>query len=291
MKLYYFTEAPNYGDALNPWLWPRLLGGRLQEQSSTLFLGIGTILKPGLPQADRYVVLGSGGGYELFPKIDRRWKFYGVRGPLTAHGLGLDPELAVMDGAYLLRNLKSLPPPTDGPQIGFMPHWQTQLSIPWEKICARSGLRYLDPRWPVEEVLGQLQGCRGVLAEAMHAAITADALRIPWLPVRLGRHILDFKWQDWLASISLNVAPIQLPVVEPRFAARNGESAFRRIFREAITPLENGLQINALIRRLGGLGRGFEANPRIGHLSSESILGTQMERLNLSLERLCAVEN
>ncbi|HEY4247240.1 MAG TPA: polysaccharide pyruvyl transferase family protein [Lacunisphaera sp.] len=291
MKLYYFNEAPNYGDALNPWLWPRLLGHRLQERSSTLFLGIGTILKPGLPPADRYVVLGSGGGYEAFPKIDHRWTFYGVRGPLTAQGLGLDPELALLDGAYLLRNLKSLPTAIDGPQIGFMPHWQTQLSLPWEKICARSGLRYLDPRASVDEVLGQLQGCRGVIAEAMHAAITADILRIPWLPVRLGRHILDFKWRDWLASISMDVAPIPLPAVEPRFVARNRESAFRRLCRQTITPLENELQINTLIRRLASLGREFEANLQIGHLSSQTVLCAQTNRLNRCLERLCDKEN
>jgi succinoglycan biosynthesis protein ExoV len=291
MQLYYFNDAPNYGDALNPWLWPRLLGDRLQKRSSTLFLGIGTVLKPGLPEAERYVVLGSGGGYEAFPNTDDRWKIYGVRGPLTALGLGLHPKLAVIDGAYLLRNLDSLPPAMEGRRIGFMPHWQTRLSFPWEEICERSGLRYLDPSRPVEEVLAQLRGCHGVIAEAMHAAITADALRIPWLPVKLGRHILDFKWRDWLASIELNVTPIQLPLVEPRFVARPQESRFRRMCREAFDPAEHSLQIRTLITRLGALRRKFESNLSLGHLSTDAVLQTQTERLNRSLARLCEAEN
>ena len=153
MQLHYFNESPNYGDALNPWLWPRLLGDRLQECSSTLFLGIGTILKPGLPEAERYVVLGSGDGYEAFPKPDSRWTFYAVRG------------------------------------------------------------------------------------------------------------------------------------------FRDRESNFRRTCREAFSPLENKLQIRTLIAHLTALRKTFQGNLGLGHLSTDTVLQNQMQRLNRSLARLCETEN
>ena len=291
MKMFYFDRAPNYGDALNPWMWPRLLGDRLQPNSPTLFLGIGTILKVGLPQAERYAVLGTGGGYEAFPKTDHRWNFYGVRGPLTAKALGLEPHLSAIDGAYFLRKFSLPEPDAAGPRIGFMPHWQTTLSTPWQSICDRSGLRYLDPSLPVDEVLRQIRGCQGVIAEAMHAAITADALRIPWLPVKLGAQFLDFKWRDWLGSIEVDATPVALPAVRPLYCERVHESAFRRSCRELINPVANHFQIRALTAHLRRLRKDFEANPQLGHVSTDRALNAGMDRLQRGLDRLLTCEN
>ena len=44
MKLCYFDVPSNFGDALDPWLWPQLLGPRLAAEPATLFIGIGTVL-------------------------------------------------------------------------------------------------------------------------------------------------------------------------------------------------------------------------------------------------------
>ena len=47
-RLCYFRGArPNFGDELNPWLWPRLLSGFLDNASDEL--GIGTTLNTGVP--------------------------------------------------------------------------------------------------------------------------------------------------------------------------------------------------------------------------------------------------
>lgn len=35
-----------------------------------------------------------------------------------------------------------------------------------------------------------------VLADAMHAAIIADAMRVPWLPLITSPQINTFKWLD-----------------------------------------------------------------------------------------------
>jgi succinoglycan biosynthesis protein ExoV len=202
MKLHYFKEAPNFGDALNPWLWPQLLPGILDEDTSRLFLGIGTILNNRIPRAGAYHVLGSGAGYGPPPDIDGRWHFHAVRGPLTAQALGLAPTAVATDSAYLLR-LVALPAPSPGPALGFMPHFRNLRHVPWRRICRLLGLRFLDPLAPVPITLAAIRGCSCVVAEAMHGAIAADALRIPWIPVATSPHILDFKWQDWFCSLGL----------------------------------------------------------------------------------------
>lgn len=290
MQLFHFDRVPNYGDALNPWLWPKLLGHRLQPRSSTLFLGIGTILKTDLPEAAGYAVLSSGGGYGPFPQPDNRWRFYAVRGPLTARHLGIDPQLAAVDGAYFLRKFPLPAPAPAGPRIGFMPHWQTRLRVPWEKICRLSGLRFISPGLPVEQVLGEFQSCDAIVAEAMHAAITADALRIPWVPVRLGGQFLDFKWRDWLGSLELECEPLLLPSVYPRMEEKDSEGLFRRCFRKAVNAATYARQTSALVTQLSRLRRRLELDPRSGCLSDIRVLNNRYARLETGLQRLCEAE-
>ena len=291
MKMFYFDRAPNYGDALNPWMWPRLLGHRLQANSSTLFLGIGTILKDDLPKADRYAVLGSGGGYGPFPSTDHRWNFYAVRGPLTAEALGLDQELAAIDGAYLMRKFELPKPVAAGPRIGFMPHWETQLRIPWEKICAMSGLRFISPKLSVEDTLAQIQGCDAVIAEAMHAAITADALRIRWVPVRLGEQFLDFKWRDWLGSVELTAEPIILPTIKRGVKETPNESFLHRGYRRTVNSTTYVMKTLDLVARLHGIRRNLERNTSYGYLSNERVMNHRLDRLQRGLDRLLTCEN
>lgn len=291
MQLYHFDKAPNYGDALNPWLWPKFLGHRLQPRSSTLFLGIGTILNANdFPRAERYAVLGSGGGYGPFAKPDARWSIYAVRGPLTAQGLGIDPELAAIDGAYLLRRTELPAPAPNGHRIGFMPHWQTRLRVPWEKICAAAGLRYIDPALSVEETLAAFRACTGIIAEAMHAAITADALRIRWVPVRVGGQFLDFKWKDWLGSVGLEATPVQLPLIQPVVEWEKTEGFLRASYRRTVNATAYALQTRALVSELRDLRRKFESDPAFGCLSETSVVERQLGRLERALDRLRSVE-
>lgn len=229
MKLFY-CDVPfgNFGDDLNTYLWPRLMPGafngtvrfwpkepKVVDRSNpqdTLFVGIGTLITDKVPMNERKLVFGSGAGYDQLPAIDRQWEFHCVRGPLTARALGLSPDLAIADPAILVR---LLPPAAPGPvfRTSFMPHWCQAQSGAWQKICAATGIQFIDPRWPPYNVLRAIAQSHLLISEALHGAIVADALRVPWVPVSSKHHILDFKWRDWCASIGEKYEPVTIPAI------------------------------------------------------------------------------
>lgn len=285
MRLHYYSALPNFGDRLNPWLWPKLLPGCFEDDQRTVFLGIGTILQASVPDAQRYIVLGSGAGYGPPPQLDERWKFYAVRGPLTARELELPAEIAVTDAAYLLR-LVGLPDPLAGPSIGFMPHWRSLRRVPWRTICDWSGLRFIDPMGKVDRVLAELRGCDCVVAEAMHGAITADLLRIPWYPVRLGTHFLDFKWRDWLASIEVSCEALPLTPMDPWSEHQPRDKPVVKAARQAINVVSYYARSIPLVSELRTLRKAIEQKRRRVFLSSDRIVDERTGTLESRLDAL-----
>ena len=218
--LYYFQiDHGNFGDELNPWLWSKLAPELCDASDPRLFLAIGTILDARVPREPRKFVFGSGCAPEAEVAIDERWKFYAVRGPRTAAKLGLVPECAVADPAILIRQLAAPRPAAQYP-AAFMPHHQSTLSADWQRLCAEAGIHFLDPRKSVDEVLPELLRTELLLTEAMHGAIVADALRVPWIAVRLYPQFVEFKWRDWAESLGID---LRLHDVPPIF-----ESDFRQ---------------------------------------------------------------
>jgi succinoglycan biosynthesis protein ExoV len=207
-KLYYFRgKKPNFGDELNPWLWPRLIPGFLHDDDDDLFLGIGTLLNDGVPNAPRKIVFGSGYGYGNPPRVDARdWRFLCVRGPVTAKMLGLPEDLAICDPAILLRRLPWPNEPKQFP-VSFMPHWESLDRGNWPVACALSGIHFIDPTAPIEQVISDIRASELIISEAMHGAIVADAMRVPWIAVQPQLHMHAPKWLDWCASIQLSHDP------------------------------------------------------------------------------------
>ncbi len=213
MKLLYYRhpKAPNFGDELNPWLWPRLLGNVLDEDESDLFIGIGSVLWNDYPRHARKYVMGAGyGAYTPPPAIDETWKFSFVRGPQTAEALGLHPSTAITDGAILLRAVYDCGPKPKRFRASYIPHWESLYTGDWKRVCRWAGINLIDPRNPVEQVLDEIAASEVVVAEAMHGAIVADNLRVPWIPVRPLTTIHRFKWTDWTRSLGLEYTPYNI---------------------------------------------------------------------------------
>jgi hypothetical protein len=225
MKLYYYDRHANFGDGMNAWLWPRLLPGSFDAEDGISFSGIGTIIGPDMPLSRRWIVFTSGVGYDGVPKDfgGAGWSIVAVRGPLTAAALGLEARAAVTDGAILLATLPDYAPLPEEQRSGivFIPHHQTDGDADWPEVCRRAGVEYLAARLDSREVIGRIRSARLVLAEAMHAAIVADTMRVPWVPVTGSPHVNSFKWLDWGRSLHLPYEPVALPPANVASAIRH----------------------------------------------------------------------
>ena len=209
MKLFYYS-GNNFGDKLNPIIWNSLAKELIDEDDSAILVGLGTLINSNVPVAPKKFIFGSGAGYMGPANIDDKWHFYCVRGPLTANILKLDSSLAITDPALLLREIYTRPVAATG-EVCFMPHHVSAGYADWRAICAGAGITYLDPGDDTDWVIEKIRGARLVIAEAMHAAIVADAFRVPWVPVQIYDHILGFKWEDWCLSMQLPYRPITIP--------------------------------------------------------------------------------
>ena len=206
MQLYYYHDAVgNFGDDLNPWLWRQLFPKPLETyfDDATLFIAIGSLLNHKIPeQPPKKIIFGSGYGYGDPPIVTDHWRFFCVRGPLTAQLLGLEKRLAICDSAILSRAVIA-PSPSSANPVAFMPHHLTAKYDDWQSVCDALAIRYIDPGAPVAQTLAAIRTSSVLIAEAMHGAIIADALRVPWIPVRTRARIAEFKWHDWSLSLQI----------------------------------------------------------------------------------------
>jgi succinoglycan biosynthesis protein ExoV len=305
----------NFGDELNRWLWQAVLPGMWDEDGDTLFVGIGTILDRKLPDARTVLVFGTGAGYTAPPTDIAtnavRWRIYGVRGPLTARALALEPRLALTDPAILLATLEEF---RGLPRRGviFVPHWKSVRYGCWQRICASLGIEFVDPCSDSKAVVQRIASAEKVIAESMHAAIIADAFRVPWIPVALSREISPFKWTDWAASLDMSYRPVCLPASNRIESLRNtllqwsvhantmdypapaavaqgyrmqfdGMDALMADFETIGSRINQAWRWNAsiglevMMKRLARLG--LKAAPRVGLGHSERLLETATEHL------------
>lgn len=209
MKLtFYKGDTPNFGDDLNNVMWDALVGPSFFDNNDDeLFLGIGSILWDFLPKAPKKIVMGSGyGGYTDKPNLqDGSWDVAFVRGPRTARALNLDPKLAITDAAILTRFM-NLPAQAKKYKVSFMPHWESISRGNWQRVCKHAGINYIDPTDP--NVLASLQAIQQtelLITEAMHGAILADTLRVPWLALEPIFPLHRNKWFDWSESMSITL--------------------------------------------------------------------------------------
>lgn len=213
MHLHYFSKGANFGDSINPDFWQRFANFSDIKKNDELLVGIGTILDDKIPTGYKKVhVLGSGAGYNRFDSFKSlSIDFHFVRGPLTAKLLGIDESIAVTDPGILFCDyLTNLPSRRD--YCGFIPH----VGIDSERIkllVEDCGLKYISPKINPIDFINEVATCQRVICSAMHGAILADSLRIPWFPVSTSNEILYFKWNDWALSLDMSLSLKKLPTI------------------------------------------------------------------------------
>jgi succinoglycan biosynthesis protein ExoV len=204
-------NSNNFGDELNTILWPILLPGFFDNDPAVRFLGIGSVLDQRHPPDALKLVAGSGyGGYERKPHVDRNWIIHWVRGPRSAAVLGLPSSAGLGDPAILLPSALELPV-QDGREIGFMPHFESADRGAWRQAAEQAGMRLIDPRDDPQAILQAIGRCKVLLSEALHGVIVADALRVPWIPIRPLARIHRAKWDDWADTMEVHLRFRKVP--------------------------------------------------------------------------------
>jgi succinoglycan biosynthesis protein ExoV len=236
--LYYRDPIGNFGDDLNESIWRELVPPHVFDVEDAVLMGIGSIFNErcaplSQTQGKRIFVIGSGAGYGRLPSGWEGWNILGVRGPLTAELIGR-PEAAMTDSAALVSLLPARASSlAQRDSILLIPHYHSITRGHWELVAREAGMTFVDPRWPVDAVMEKFSHAKLVVTEAMHGAIVADTLRVPWLPIVIAPSTLPFKWTDWTLSLGLPYKPVHIP------ASSAWEAAFhiaikRRASREAL---------------------------------------------------------
>ena len=218
--LYFKSEKGNFGDDLNPWLWPKIFK-ETNKLADSYFLGIGSILHAGNLNlkniaGEKKIVFGTGirpsNSYEQF-KIDGTWDIKFLRGPLSAKYLGNNYKF-ISDAAYAIRLLKDfseIQKTEKKYEVSIMPYFHSTNYFNWERIAGDLGFNLISPHSEqgVEHTIREIAASKYLVSEAMHGAILADILRVPWhrfvltTPYTEGGRVSDFKWNDWMSSINV----------------------------------------------------------------------------------------
>ncbi len=221
MKYVYFkSELGNFGDDLNPWLWPQLFGKQVHIADANFF-GVGSILHAENSHLkrlsnERKIVFGTGIRPSNLYKnlsLDETWDVRFLRGPYSARYLD-NRYKYISDAAYAVRQLESFSEILNTPkkyEVSLMPYFHSMNYFNWKKISNHLGYNFISPHSEngVKNTLKEIAASKYLITEAMHGAILADALRTPWkrfvltTPYTEGGRISDFKWNDWLNSIDI----------------------------------------------------------------------------------------
>ena len=215
----------NLGDELNCWLWPKLFGNEIfQKDDQSCLLGIGTMLSDDPVYNAKWInkekkyIFGTGvRSNSNFITLDKTFKLLFLRGPLSSYFLGLD-NAYITDAAYclnLLPEYEGLRNKVKKYKVGFIPYFRSALQFDWERITNAMGYHLISPITEdnVYEKLEEMAECEYIITEAMHGAILADSLRIPWCRYNLctyqyeGANVADFKWMDWQYSLDIAQSP------------------------------------------------------------------------------------
>lgn len=231
--IYYKDPEGNFGDDLNAVLWPAILSKDVLASDRVRLLGIGSIfntktLQGAGPSKAPIFILGTGSSYGHPPKNTAGLIVNAVRGPFTARVVG-HPEAAVTDGAILMAAAAGFLPATrSATKIVFIPHHKSLWRGHWQAAAEAAGMTFINPQWTVEQVLAAMADAKLVVTEAMHGAIFADTMRIPWVPVVASPRIDAFKWRDWTLSMELPYKPVFIPPSTP--AEAHEVRALRALF-------------------------------------------------------------
>ena len=222
MNLIFFRakDYTNFGDELNPYIFHHFFPDFFNQTHNDKinFYGIGTIIDSRINSEEKNIIFGTGIRDITIPYDKKKWDVRFLRGPISSNVLGYNGEKFIADAAYCMLCDKTLLPQNKIKkyEYSFMPHYRQMDKINWNLIERITGIHIIDPRKSLSYVFEEIAQTKKLLTIAMHGAIVADLLRIPWLRIKMeaiGSEppvISDIKWLDFLLALNLKDEYIQI---------------------------------------------------------------------------------
>ncbi len=234
LKLYWWTDTPNFGDAINPLIVSHVSGRDVawaEPQDADLF-AIGSVM-PFVRQAAnaserRPLVWGSGCLNAMRRDFVERATFAAVRGPLSAEWLGLSVT-RFGDPALLMPDVLGAPVAADG-KVRIVPHFKL---LDQTRRAARSlgdEVEVVDVRDDALDVVRRIAASRLVLSSSLHGLIVADAFGIPnlWLDPDGNHRSPRFKFYDYACAVGRGLSrPLDLADMAEAVRAKRHVLAYR----------------------------------------------------------------
>lgn len=127
----------------------------------------------------------------------------GVRGPLTARGLGLK-NVALGDPGLLCNELVA--PVEKTYELGLVPHW-SDTELEQRKEFKRWNPHIIRPATDPLEVIREIGRCKKIVSSSLHGIILADAWGIPRrteMAAIFANEGGSFKFRDYNSSVGVN---------------------------------------------------------------------------------------
>jgi len=271
MNLFFYNAIDgNFGDDLNPWLWSKLLGD-FNNYKDVDFVGIGSILDERINKGkNKKIIFGAGIRDLIFsPRGNFDVRF--VRGPLSSKVFGNSNYIT--DSAYCLALLEkkylNIKKQYD---CSIIPYFRHRKIINWKLFEKITGIHVIFPDSDVEGVIEEIGKSEKIICGAMHGAIIADVLRVPWKRLRFGTHgsesyfTSEIKWHDWLYSMEI-YSPIEVININ------------RKLFEYSKT----GNKISSLILFIDSIKK--IRNNNNFYLSNEIVFKEKIELLAIEIEK------
>lgn len=206
IPLYYFSDVPNVGDLLSPYIVSRVSDRSVYKTRTGAIANlcaIGSVIGAAGPKSH---VWGSGSleGKPVSDRIDPS-RIHALRGKktlaLARQKFDLPDDIPLGDPALLTpRYFK--PQPTKTHRYGIIPHLFDRDLVDTLLCQADGRAKLLDVRQNPEPFITDLLSCEIILSSSLHGLILADAYAIPnvWAVFSDRLHGGTFKFEDYYST-------------------------------------------------------------------------------------------
>jgi pyruvyltransferase len=218
LKVYWWNELPNFGDAMNPLLISRLFGidvvwSDLQSADLTASGSVIQWITPVVEQrSERIAVWGSGFIFAGEPPPPADAVIYcAVRGRKSAEFGHVGADIARCDPG-LLASLVITAPPLKTSVLGIVPHLNHRNSPIIRRLAAEVDARIIDVTDEPAKVIEAIAGCEFVFSTSLHGLVVADSFGIPncWVTTHPRPFGGDWKFADYYSNWLLDMSPLDL---------------------------------------------------------------------------------